>query len=74
MPAKSKAQQGFMGAELARLRAGQETDTGMGADQLGDFAGTKTAKLPEHVKHTHKKPAPHRGPGRKSNPRGGIPY
>jgi len=71
MPAKSKAQQRFFGAELARARAGEETDTGLGAGKLEEFAATKHAKLPERKKH--KKP-PERGPGRKSNPRGGIPY
>jgi len=72
MAAKSKAQQGFFGAELARARAGEETDTGLAEGKLKEFAGTKTAKLPEHVKK-HKK-APSRGPGRKAKPRGGIPY
>jgi hypothetical protein len=50
MPAKSKAQQRFMGAELARKRAGKETDTEMSTAQLEDFAATKTKKLPEKVK------------------------
>jgi hypothetical protein len=50
MPAKSKAQQKFMGAELARKRAGKETQTGMSEASLEDFAGTKTKKLPEKVK------------------------
>jgi len=50
MPAKSKAQQRFMGAELARKRAGKETKTDMSAAQLEDFAATKTKKLPEKVK------------------------
>lgn len=46
MPAKSKAQQRFMGAELARKRAGKETETDMSAAQLEDFASTPTKKLP----------------------------
>lgn len=50
MPAKSKAQQRWAGAELARTRAGHETDTEMSTAQLKDFAGTKTKKLPEKVK------------------------
>jgi hypothetical protein len=50
MPAKSKAQQRFMGAELARKRAGKETTTDMTAAQLEDFASTKTKKLPAKVK------------------------
>ena len=54
MPAKSKAQQHFMGAELARARAGQKTKTGMSQSQLKDFAGTKTKGLPVHVKSKRK--------------------
>jgi len=50
MPAKSKAQQGFMGAELARKKAGQKTKTGMSTQQLKDFAGTKTKGLPARAK------------------------
>jgi len=46
MPAVSKAQQGFMGAELARKRAGKKTRTGMSEKQLSDYAGTKTKGLP----------------------------
>ena len=49
MPAKSKAQQGFFGAELARKRAGASTQTDMSEKQLKDFAGTKTKGLPQHV-------------------------
>jgi hypothetical protein len=47
MPAKSKAQQKFMGAELARKRAGEETETGMSEEQLEDFASTEQENLPE---------------------------
>lgn len=50
MPAKSKAQQQLMGADLARARAGKKTRTGMSADQLEDFAATKTKGLPQRVK------------------------
>lgn len=49
MPAKSKAQQGFFGAELARKRAGKHTETGMSEEKLREFAGTKTKGLPVHV-------------------------
>jgi len=52
MPAKSKAQQGFMGAELARSRAGKKTQTGMNQTQLKDFAATKTKNLPQKVKNS----------------------
>jgi hypothetical protein len=45
MPAKSEKQQKFMGAELARKRAGEKTQTGMSEEQLADFARkTKYAK------------------------------
>ena len=45
-PAKSKAQQRFMGAELRRKRAGQKTQTGMSAKQLKEFASTPRKGLP----------------------------
>lgn len=38
MPATSARQRRFMGAELARLRAGKQTQTGMRERQLEDFA------------------------------------
>jgi hypothetical protein len=38
MPAKSEKQRKFMGAELARKRAGKKTKTGMSESQLSDFA------------------------------------
>jgi hypothetical protein len=38
MPATSEKQRRFMGAELARKRAGQKTETGMTESQLKDFA------------------------------------
>ena len=46
-PAKSKAQQRFMGAELARKRAGKKTKTRMTGKQLEDFASTKRKGLPK---------------------------
>jgi len=46
MPAKSKKQRRFMGAELARKRAGKRTRTGMSIKQLREFAGTKEKGLP----------------------------
>jgi hypothetical protein len=72
MPSTSKAQKGFMGAELARLRSGEQTDTGMSESQLKDFAEGSDKGLPERAKPKHKKP--HVRGGRKANPRGGIPY
>lgn len=44
MPAKSDKQQRFMGAELARKRAGEQTQTGMSEKQLEDFATKKKIK------------------------------
>lgn len=38
MPAMSEKQRRFMGAELARKRAGKGTRTGMSIEQLRDFA------------------------------------
>lgn len=49
-PAKSKAQQRFMGAELGRKRAGKKTRTGMSAKQLKEFAGTPRKGLPAKAK------------------------
>jgi len=71
MPSTSKAQKGFMGADLARLRAGEPTDTGMSESQLTDFTKTPEKGLPERVKPKHKKPA-HHGAGRSAKPRGGY--
>jgi hypothetical protein len=46
MPAKTEKQRKFMGAELARKRAGKTTKTGMSEQKLEDFAKkpTKTKK------------------------------
>lgn len=65
MPAVSKRQQRFMGAELARKRAGKKTSTDMSLSQLHDFASTSRKGLPDlssspeavrkHVKGKHKK-------------------
>lgn len=50
MPAKSKKQQKFMGAELARKRAGKKTKTGMREAQLKEFAATPRKGLPARKK------------------------
>ena len=50
MPAKSKAQQRFMGAELSRKRAGKRTKTKMTEAQLEEFASTKRKGLPARKK------------------------
>ena len=44
MPAKSENQRKFMGAELARKRAGKKTVTGMSETQLEDFASKPISK------------------------------
>lgn len=44
MPATSARQRRFMGAELARKRAGKQTRTGMSESQLEDFAMKKHMK------------------------------
>lgn len=43
MPAKSTKRRRFMGAELARKRAGKKTRTGMNEKQLREYA-TKPRK------------------------------
>ena len=47
MPAKSRKQQMFMGAELARKRAGKKTKTKMTEKQLEEYASTKRKGLPK---------------------------
>ncbi len=44
MPAKSEKQRRFMGAELARKRAGKKPQTGMSEKDLKDFASKKKTK------------------------------
>jgi hypothetical protein len=44
MPARSEKQRKFMGAELARKRAGKKTKTGMSEKQLEDFAAKPRKK------------------------------
>jgi hypothetical protein len=50
MPARSKAQQRLMGADLARARAGKRTRTGMTRAQLEEYASTPRKGLPDRVK------------------------
>ena len=45
----------MMGADLARVRAGKKTRTGMSIKQLEEFASTKTKGLPKRVKKVDKK-------------------
>lgn len=49
-PAVSRKQQQFMGADLARARAGKKTKTKMSEKQLEEFAGTKRKRLPARKK------------------------
>jgi len=44
MPAESERQRRFMGAELARKRAGKKTRTGMSEKSLRDFAKKREKK------------------------------
>lgn len=55
MPSVSKKQQGFMGADLARKRAGKKTRTGMTEKQLKDYAKTPTKNLPTRKAPARKK-------------------
>jgi len=50
MPAKSKAQQRFFGAELGRSKRGQRTQTGMPKEKLEEYASTPRKGLPERKK------------------------
>ena len=46
MPAVSKKQQRFFGAELARKRAGKRTRTKLSTTEIRKFAKTKRNTLP----------------------------
>lgn len=52
MPAVSAKQRRFMGAELARRRAGKRTKTGMTESQLEEFATMERGKHKKEMK-TH---------------------
>jgi len=80
MPSETERQRRFMGAELARERAGKKTRTGMSETQLSEFAGSvRKSKNPgrhggyEMGKAGHKthRPAP---AGAKSAMYGGPPH
>lgn len=49
MPAYTEKQRRFMGAELARKRAGKSTETGMSEEQLRDFARKPVRKRKRHT-------------------------
>ncbi len=44
-----------MGADYARAKAGQPTETGMSESQLKDFASTPESGLPERKAHAPKR-------------------
>jgi hypothetical protein len=46
MPSTSEKQRKFMGAELARKRAGKKTKTGMSEQQLEEFASKPVVRKP----------------------------
>ena len=56
MPAYTEKQRRFMGAELGREEKGEATETGMGREQLRDFArkGKRPTKRHHHRKTTRK--------------------
>lgn len=54
MPAVSERQRRFMGAELARKRRGESTETGMTEEQLRDFA--RKRKRTRKRKHSVPRP------------------
>jgi hypothetical protein len=47
MPAFSKRQRRFMGAELGRAKRNQKTQTGMSIGKLREFASTAEKGLPD---------------------------
>lgn len=53
-PITTEAQQGLMGADLARLRAGKKTKTGMSeADLVSHLKESAGKDLPERAKRRH---------------------
>ena len=55
MRAVSRRQQRFMGAELARKRAGKKTKTGMSEAELKEAAAVKGGKLPDGKRSARKR-------------------
>lgn len=49
MPSTTEKQRRFMGAELARKRRGEATQTGMTEEQLRDFARKRKRKRKHHA-------------------------
>jgi hypothetical protein len=56
LPASSEKQRRFMGAELARKKKGQKTDTGMSEKSLKEFASKPVKKKSVKMKPMTKKP------------------
>lgn len=52
MPSYTERQRRFMGAELARKRAGKSTETGMSETQLREFASKPIRKSSRKRKHS----------------------
>lgn len=50
MPSYTERQRRFMGAELARKRAGKSTETGMSEKQLREFASKPLRKKHKKVR------------------------
>jgi len=74
MPSKSKAQQGMIGADLARVKAGKPSKTGMDAAQLTDFAATPTTGLPQKVSVSKAKGEKNQGTKSKNVARKSLPW
>lgn len=55
MPAVSKRQRRFMGADYARAKAGKKTKTGMSKAQLKEYASIEEKDLPAKAKKKGKK-------------------
>ena len=55
MPSSSEAQRKLMGADLARLRAGKKTRTGMNERQLEEFAAKPIKKISRRPRIRKKK-------------------
>lgn len=55
MPSTSERQRRFMGAELARERKGEGTQTGMSESQLRDFARKPKKKHKRHHRKSKRK-------------------
>jgi hypothetical protein len=55
MPSVSERQRRYMGAELARKRAGKKTHTGMSEQQLREYASKPVQKISKRPKIRRKR-------------------